>query len=176
MNLDPRIRILIILIKFWGKIHELTGHNRITNYSLVMLICFYLQQLKEPLLPKISYLQSLVSRPEIIEDWDFRFSQNNLLLYPIFNKQSIHELLLGFFEYYATFDWGNKVISLNRGEIFDKNIFTSPDTLPEGFEILKTYYLSKSDPQIYKEGAMSVQVILNILLISIHFLTRSLNR
>ena len=124
ITLDPRIRILIILIKFWGKIHELTGYNKITNYALVMLIYFYLQRLKEPLLPKISQLQSLVSKPEIIEDWDFRFSQNNLLLPPITNKQSIRELLLGFFEYYASFDWENKVISLNRGEILDRDILT----------------------------------------------------
>ncbi|VEN42443.1 unnamed protein product [Callosobruchus maculatus] len=45
MSLNPKLTDLMFIIKYWAKIHKLTGQNHLfTNYSIAMMVIFFLQQ------------------------------------------------------------------------------------------------------------------------------------
>lgn len=108
LNFDSRIKPLIMIIKYWGQKLELTGSGRITNYSIVMMIFFYLQQADISLVPIIKNLQSSCE-PVIYKGWLISFNSN----YPKTTDnclKTIPELLRGFFEFYAKFNYATNVI------------------------------------------------------------------
>lgn len=47
---------LIIFLKHWAHIHELTGPCNITSYALVWLVIFYLQEASGFGLPSVEFL------------------------------------------------------------------------------------------------------------------------
>ena len=59
MSLDVRIKPLILFIKYWAQTHDLIGPNKITNYALIWLIIFYLQQGSGFGLPSVETLEQL---------------------------------------------------------------------------------------------------------------------
>lgn len=107
LTFDSRIYVLAFIIKYWMKVHNLVGSNCITSYASLWLLLFYLQQLKEPMLPPIEVFQRNVP-PFFIRgaNMAFNFNLPNLLR----NNQRVSELLLGFFQFYSTFDFENSLI------------------------------------------------------------------
>lgn len=47
---DPRVRPILMTIRYWFKVHKLTG--TINNYSVTMLVLFFLQTGLVPVVPK----------------------------------------------------------------------------------------------------------------------------
>nr|CAH7715488.1 unnamed protein product [Callosobruchus chinensis] len=45
MSLNPKLIDLMFIVKYWAKIHKLTGQNHVfTNYSIAIMVIFFLQQ------------------------------------------------------------------------------------------------------------------------------------
>lgn len=124
-NFDHRVRPLVFTVKMWAREINLTNEipgRWITNFSLTLLVLFYLQQ--EKIIPDI---QTLVKQAE---NNDFRMTDEGINCtflrdvskLPRNNKntKTLDQLLLGFFEYYASFDFHTNAISLNYGKIINK--------------------------------------------------------
>ncbi|KAK4100883.1 hypothetical protein N658DRAFT_496970 [Parathielavia hyrcaniae] len=140
---DPRVRPLVLFVKHWAKVRRINTPYRGTlgsyGYSLMMLhylvniaqpfVCPNLQQLARPPDPALAPQQAeetLLCKGRNIQFWRdeaeiVRLARDNALTQ---NRESVGELLRGFFEYYAkggppmatlpcrSFDWGRDVISL----------------------------------------------------------------
>ncbi|CAD7086738.1 unnamed protein product [Hermetia illucens] len=120
-QIDDRVRPLTFCLRRWAQTCGLTNPSPgrwITNFSLTCLVIFYLQQLKEPILPPISlFVKSAKSNDlRVTEDGincSFLRDVRNLP-FKTENKSSLTELLLQFFEFYSQFDFNNRAISLNE--------------------------------------------------------------
>lgn len=121
----------MMLIKYWARDCEIsteTSSGRITNYALVLLFIFYLEQPNVNLVPPIMQLKESC-KPEIIDGWQVNF--NKRIQHPSAeNKKTIPELLHGFFEFYANFDFKETVICPIDGCTHPKESFDNVDSLP----------------------------------------------
>ncbi|KAK4043353.1 hypothetical protein C8A01DRAFT_32479 [Parachaetomium inaequale] len=140
---DPRVRPLVLFVKHWAKVRHINSPYRGTlgsyGYALMMLhylvnvaqpfVCPNLQQLARPADPNLSPQQveeTVSCKGRNIQFWRdeaeiTRLARDNALTQ---NRESVGELLRGFFEYYAkggqamfglpcrSFDWGRDVLSL----------------------------------------------------------------
>ncbi|SPQ23663.1 491aa72c-e70d-4401-8951-bd7f61bcbbe2 [Thermothielavioides terrestris] len=140
---DPRVRPLVLFVKHWAKVRRINSPYRGTlgsyGYALMMLhylvnvaqpfVCPNLQQLARPPDPNLTPQQveeTVMCKGRDIQFWRdeaeiIRLARDNALTQ---NRESVGELLRGFFEYYAkggspmstlpcrSFDWGRDVLSL----------------------------------------------------------------
>lgn len=124
-NFDDRVRPLVFTVKLWAKEINLTNDTPgrwITNFSITLLVLFYLQQ--EKILPT---LQTLVKQAD---NNDVRITNEGVnctflrdvskLPQIVENKKTLDQLLLGFFDYFASFDFNTNAISLNYGKTINK--------------------------------------------------------
>lgn len=124
-NFDSRVRPLTFTIKMWAKEIKLTNDTPgrwLTNFSLTLLVLFYLQQ--EKIIPTIQMLVKQATNNDIRITNDgvnctFLRDVSKLPL-DIENNKTLEELLLGFFNYYASFDFHTNAISLNFGKTINK--------------------------------------------------------
>ncbi|XP_001657730.2 poly(A) RNA polymerase, mitochondrial [Aedes aegypti] len=121
-QIDPRVQPLTFCIRKWAQAVGLTNHAPgywITNFSLTMLVMYFLQQLKEPILPPINKLVQNASPT------DLRITESQIncsflrdiskLDFKTSNTSTLEDLLLQFFEFYSHFDFNQRAISLNVG-------------------------------------------------------------
>lgn len=135
-EVDSRVRPLIMTVKLFCKMHDLSGSGggrRMSSYALVMLVIFYLQQLEKPILPSVHSLQKNFqgSHAVMIGGWNYGFcdSIDSLDNMPA-NKQDVVELLQGFFAYYSLMDFSSVVISPHLGRL----LLRQEQSLPKEFE------------------------------------------
>lgn len=141
LSLDVRLRPMMMIIKYWARHFEISGMGKLSNYALVMLIIFYLQQPTVNIVPPIIDLQQSCE-PVIVEDWQVNFNENTTFL-PTNNDSTIPELLRGFFEFYASFEFGTKVICPLDGMAYSKVAFIEVDKLPDCMIRYKEYMKRK---------------------------------
>lgn len=127
----PLCRKLILFLKKWILLGNLTGSDGITNYSLTWLVIFYLQVKYK--IPSIATLIKKHNHSKIICGWETGVGNIVPINVPELNTP-IHTLLLGFFEYYEHFDYIDDVICPLLGKTCRKEIFTEqssslPDTM-----------------------------------------------
>ncbi|KAH8245725.1 hypothetical protein KR038_001219 [Drosophila bunnanda] len=126
-ELDVRVRPLTFSIRRWAQSCGLTNPSPgrwISNFSLTCLVMFFLQQLRQPILPTIAALTKAA------EPSDMRITEDGInctfardlerLAFRSRNQSSLSELLLQFFEFYSQFDFHNRAISLNEGRALSK--------------------------------------------------------
>lgn len=116
-QIDVRIRELIFTIRKWAQIVGLTNPSPgrwITNFSLSSLVIFFLQQLENPLLPPIKNFKHLT-----LNDSRTKEKLNNIE-FVTKNNIRLDELLLQFFEFYSSFDFLSKAMSMNDGKAVNK--------------------------------------------------------
>ncbi|XP_049531661.1 poly(A) RNA polymerase, mitochondrial [Anopheles darlingi] len=133
-ELDHRVRPLTFAIRRWAQAVGLTNQAPgywITNFSLTMLVMYFLQQLPAPILPSINKLIQLSAAtkesngvvPPLARlggdgedaEWVCSFLKNPSI-YECFrstNQSTLEELLHQFFTFYAQFDFNQRAISLN---------------------------------------------------------------
>lgn len=140
LSMDPRLRPFLIIIKYWARKNDLSGHGKISNYALVMIALFYLQQLEHPVIPIVTTLQEGVNEKLIIDGWECSINTNISL--PNNNTMSLPELLCGFFKFCSHFDYGMKVICPLLGTSLLKSVFQTPEALPEAMHRYKEYMSS----------------------------------
>lgn len=125
---DFRIYCLAVILKYWTKVHDCAGKNRISNYAIVWMLLFYLQQLPSPILPPIIDFQERVL-PYFINGYNFAYDDR--LQNRSTNQNRCSELLLGFFNFYKNFDFNSHVISPLYGKVFRKADILARKNVPE---------------------------------------------
>ena len=140
LSMDPRLQPFLLIIKYWAKKNDLSGHGKISNYALVMIALFYIQQLEDPIIPAVTTLQEGVNNKMIIAGWDC--SINTSFSSHTRNTMSVPKLLCGFFKFYSHFDYGMKVICPLTGTSVPKLMFQTPEELPEAMHLYKEYVSS----------------------------------
>ncbi|XP_059062911.1 speckle targeted PIP5K1A-regulated poly(A) polymerase-like [Achroia grisella] len=146
LRTDPRLIPMAVLIKYWARVHEVSGSGKVTNYALTMLIVFYLQQCTNPILPSIMWLQQDPKNDYIVDHWNTGFMSQLDGLPKSSNRSSISELIGGFFEYYAGFNFEEMVICPYLGEPVKKDLFKDPNNLPKGFERYRDNIKNQNTP------------------------------
>lgn len=134
--LDNRLRPLMMIIKYWARNFKISGSGQMSNYGLILLIIFYLQQPSVKIIPPLMELQK-TCRPQIVNGWQVNFDES-LTLPPITNKSSISQLLHGFFFFYATFEFKSHVVCPIDGMVHSESEFENIDSLPECMDRYKT--------------------------------------
>ncbi|KAK7794408.1 hypothetical protein R5R35_010389 [Gryllus longicercus] len=126
-SVDKRVRPLVQAVRTWARDVGLTNPTPgrwITNFSLTLLVLFYLQQsLPHPVIPTFNKLISMASAADKIittEGVNCTFVRDLKAVKKYMDRQPkntelLEDLLLKFFEYYCTFDFGSHAISLATG-------------------------------------------------------------
>ncbi|KAL6432384.1 hypothetical protein ACFW04_006771 [Cataglyphis niger] len=151
----PPCRKLILFLKKWILLGNLTGSNGITNYALTWLVIFYLQV--EYKIPSVAALIKSHDHSKIVSGWETGVGNNVPIDVP---ELSIHELLLGFFEYYGRFDYMHNVVCPLLGIIYHKEFFTEVSfTLPDDLNMaLYIAQLRSAKPEYFRiDSPMCVQ-------------------
>ncbi|XP_063384994.1 speckle targeted PIP5K1A-regulated poly(A) polymerase-like [Cydia fagiglandana] len=134
---DPRLVPVAVAVKYWARVHELTGTGKLTNYALTMMIIFYFQQPPISILPSVEWLQRDRSYDYFVDYWNTGFMSDMRFVPKSANTSSIAALLGGFFEYYAKFDFENLVVCPFLGQTVKKDDFRDLSLLPEVFSRYK---------------------------------------
>jgi poly(A) RNA polymerase len=127
-EIDERVRPLTFCVRKWATAVGLTNPSPgrwISNFSLTMLVLFFLQQLKKPILPPINHLiKSATDEDRRVTDdginCTFLRDLNRLEFDSSSNSEALGYLLIQFFEFYSQFDFKNRGISLNDGKMIPK--------------------------------------------------------
>ncbi|XP_012056331.1 PREDICTED: speckle targeted PIP5K1A-regulated poly(A) polymerase-like [Atta cephalotes] len=148
----PPCQKLTLFLKKWLSLAGLSGPDGITNYALVWLVIFYLQvKLK---IPSIVDLIKSHNQSKIISGWETGVSDTILINV---SQQPIHELLLGFFEYYGGFDYMHLIVCPLLGETCQKKAFAEVSILPNSMA-LYIAQLRGDNPEYFRiDSPMCVQ-------------------
>ncbi|XP_050300385.1 uncharacterized protein LOC126738936 isoform X2 [Anthonomus grandis grandis] len=148
LSLNNKLRQAMIILKYWGKHHKITGQNHLfTNYSLALMFIFFLQQ--EPYkFPSVFSLQQFGCQqyPNIQGVWNGEFVPNYKFYSDKLSYTSLLELVEQFFSYYLQFCYKTLIICPYLGKPLPKTYFAEPANLPYSYERYKRYVLS-DDPE-----------------------------
>uniref|UniRef100_A0A1I7RVN0 PAP-associated domain-containing protein n=2 Tax=Bursaphelenchus xylophilus TaxID=6326 RepID=A0A1I7RVN0_BURXY len=121
-RIDERAVQLMTVIKKWAKKNELHGGPlyRFNTYSLVILVINFLQKgVSPPILPELSKITALLdcglydqSVEEVVALLKWEQRPDDI---------SITELLIGFFAYYAQFNFSEWTVNLRRAQLTNRN-------------------------------------------------------
>ncbi|PNF22042.1 Poly(A) RNA polymerase, mitochondrial [Cryptotermes secundus] len=130
-ELDWRVRPLVFAVRSWAREIGLTNPTPgrwITNFSLTLLVLFYLQQHSKfsPVLPTLSRMISLAGPGDhrvtsdgvnctFIRDVSQLCQHMTSSVRKLPNTNSLETLFIGFFEFYSSFDFSTCAISLISG-------------------------------------------------------------
>ncbi|XP_045773703.1 terminal uridylyltransferase Tailor-like [Maniola jurtina] len=151
LNSNKKALYLAILIKYWSKIHHLTGTNLMSSYSLTLLVIFFLQQIN--MIHPVMDLQENVEE-SYIDEWNSAFStpeQSNK------DDKSMYKLLGEFFKYYKTFEFDKYIVSLYLGRPVARELFTKVETVPSNFVRYKTNVGVKNLKPLRLDTVMCIQ-------------------
>ncbi|XP_055687812.1 poly(A) RNA polymerase, mitochondrial-like [Lutzomyia longipalpis] len=136
IQFDYRIYPLMMVIKFWATTHELSGTGKITNYCLVMMVIFFLQTLRVPLLPPVDVFQRHVPFVDV-NGWNVAFDRN--LRQQCQNMTCLQKLLRDFFDFISTYDYENMMMCPLFGKSYRKVEFASAVEPPAEFQVYRNY-------------------------------------
>ena len=138
---EPLFRDLAALIKYWLSARGLIGPNQITSYGCLLMVMFYLQSVL--VLPSLYQLQFSVDHDLVEGRWNVAFDPSpHFFTYCAedgvntdpdadqaagtsastgLKKPNLSSLFLGFFNFYAKFPFGKKVICPHYGSTREKS-------------------------------------------------------
>jgi DNA polymerase sigma len=111
-SLDPRVSKLLILVKKWSKGREIgeASNHYMNSYAHSLSVIHFLQNCNPPVLPMID--PNFASQS--IDDFRTGLAIRHLN-FKSENSQSISELLVSYFFYWAfSFDYANSIVSLRK--------------------------------------------------------------
>lgn len=178
INIDRKIKDMVVILKYWARVHKITGQNHLfTNYALCLMVIFFLQQ-KPYNLPSVLCLQKY-NRFYKEDFWNGGFNELNVYRTTIetLMRSSLLEMLMGFFNFYFKFDYSKNVICPYLGKILEKEIFKTPEALPNYYNMYKEYVKIEGNHPLKLETCICIQdpfehsrnttsVILNTVLFS----------
>ncbi|XP_075171632.1 poly(A) RNA polymerase, mitochondrial [Anomaloglossus baeobatrachus] len=120
-NLDHRVRALVFTLRCWARVHGITSGipgQWITNFSLTMMVLFFLQKRNPPVIPTLDQLKSLAGKKEkcIIDGSDCTFVNDLNRVKQTANTESLDNLLIEFLEFYGKFDFKTNCIDIRKGQ------------------------------------------------------------
>ncbi|KAK1338679.1 hypothetical protein QTO34_019336 [Cnephaeus nilssonii] len=118
--LDSRVRAMVFSIRCWARAHSLTSSIPgawITNFSLTMMVIFFLQRRSPPILPTLDYLKTLADAEDkcIIEGHNCTFICDLNRIKPSKNTETLEILLKEFFEFFGNFAFNKNSINIRQG-------------------------------------------------------------
>lgn len=131
-ELDPRVVQLSVLIKHWAKQRNIncTYEGTLSSYAYVILVIFFLQTRRQPLLPVLQEVgrPAVVPPEDIVDGHDVYFCRDPVALRKLGygpginpNREPLGQLLIDFFKYYAhEFSFHDDVVSIRKGIILAK--------------------------------------------------------
>lgn len=124
-ELDPRVRYLVFTVRCWARAHGITSSIPgawITNFSLTVMVLFFLQKRNPPIIPTLDHLKDLAGPADksMIEGNDCTFVRDFSKVQLQNNTETLEELLRAFFEFYATFAFSKMSISIRKGKELGK--------------------------------------------------------
>ncbi|NXR24629.1 PAPD1 protein, partial [Cinclus mexicanus] len=157
--LDSRVRALVFTIRCWARVHGLTNSapgTWITNFSLTMMVMFFLQRRSPPIIPTLDQLKELADEKDkhIIGGYDCSFVSDLRKIKPTKNTETLDELLGEFFEYFGNFDFRKNSINLRKGKEVNKPE-SSPLYIWNPFEQDLNISKNVNQPQLEKFVAMA---------------------
>lgn len=122
LTFDHRIKPLAACIKYWTRVHNLSGVNQISSYCLTLLVLFYLQMKKEPVFPPVYMVQNNVP-PHWVGPWNMAYNER----FPntTRNRETIQELLEGFFDFYTKTTFEDFILCPYVGRVFPRSAINS---------------------------------------------------
>ncbi|XP_035475063.2 poly(A) RNA polymerase, mitochondrial isoform X1 [Scophthalmus maximus] len=119
-ELDPRVRLLVFTVRCWARTHGVTSSIPgawITNFSLTVMVLFFLQKRSPPIIPTLDELRDLAGPADksVIEGNDCTFVSDfgNIPLHG--NTATPGQLLREFFDFYASFPFNKMSICIRKG-------------------------------------------------------------
>ncbi|XP_021070668.1 poly(A) RNA polymerase, mitochondrial isoform X1 [Mus pahari] len=129
-SLDSRVRALVFSVRCWARAHSLTSSIPgawITNFSLTVMVIFFLQRRSPPILPTLDSLKSIADAEDrcILEGNNCTFIQDVNKIQPSGNTETLELLIKEFFEYFGNFAFNKNSINIRQGREQNK-----PDSSP----------------------------------------------
>ncbi|XP_074477732.1 poly(A) RNA polymerase, mitochondrial isoform X1 [Sebastes fasciatus] len=120
-ELDPRVRLLVFAVRCWARAHGITSTIPgawITNFSLTVMVLFFLQRRSPPVIPTLDHLRDLAGPADksMIEGNDCTFVSDFRKIQLQSNTEPLEQLLREFFEFYATFAFNRMSINIRKGK------------------------------------------------------------
>ncbi|XP_053198444.1 poly(A) RNA polymerase, mitochondrial [Scomber japonicus] len=120
-QLDPRVRCLVFTVRCWARAHGITSSIPgawISNFSLTVMVLFFLQRRSTPILPTLDHLRDLAGPADkcMIEGNDCTFVSDFSKIQLQSNTETLEQLLCEFFEFYATFTFAKSSINIRKGK------------------------------------------------------------
>ncbi|XP_043824967.1 poly(A) RNA polymerase, mitochondrial [Dromiciops gliroides] len=120
-TLDSRVRALAFSVRYWARHHGLTSSIPgawLTNFSLTIMVIFFLQKRSPPVIPSLDYLKTLADARDkcVIEGNDCTFVSNLDRIKPSENTETLDVLLCQFFEYFGNFAFNKNSINIRKGK------------------------------------------------------------
>ncbi|XP_014227509.1 uncharacterized protein LOC106652867 [Trichogramma pretiosum] len=125
-------RELILFLKKWFLVFGLYGTQLINAYAITWFTIFYLQN--KGIFPSVHELLKLKNESNFIDGWNCGFYE------PIPVKSTnltVKDLLQGFFQFYAKFDFHTKVVCPYLGKVLERKNFVDITDLPEEMALYK---------------------------------------
>ncbi|KAI3355056.1 hypothetical protein L3Q82_017937 [Scortum barcoo] len=120
-ELDPRVRCLVFTVRCWARAHGITSSIPgawITNFSLTIMVLFFLQKRSPPIIPTLNHLRDLAGPADqsVIEGNDCTFVSDFSKIQLQNNTETLEQLLREFFDFYATFAFSKMSINIRKGK------------------------------------------------------------
>ncbi|XP_071753043.1 poly(A) RNA polymerase, mitochondrial isoform X1 [Centroberyx gerrardi] len=120
-GLDRRVRGLVFTVRCWARAHGITSSIPgawITNFSLTVMVLFFLQRRSPPIIPTLEHLRDLAGPADksVIEGNDCTFVSDFGGIQLQNNTETLEQLLHEFFEFYGTFAFNKMSINIRKGK------------------------------------------------------------
>ncbi|XP_023805880.1 poly(A) RNA polymerase, mitochondrial [Oryzias latipes] len=120
-ELDPRVRRLVFTVRCWARAHGITSSIPgawISNFSLTVMVLFFLQKRNPPIIPTLDQLRDLAGPADksVIEGNDCTFVSDFTKIQLRRNTEALEHLLYEFFEFYATFPFSRMSVDIRKGK------------------------------------------------------------
>lgn len=120
-KIDERFPILCLLIKHWAIVQDINSaqSGSFNSYSLILMVLHYMQCVcQPPILPNLLELypdqfNNTVKVEDLQWNMPLTFSKQE-------NREELTAILLGFFDYYAGFDFKKYGISIRHARVISK--------------------------------------------------------
>ncbi|XP_008300829.1 poly(A) RNA polymerase, mitochondrial isoform X2 [Stegastes partitus] len=124
-ELDPRVRGLVFTVRCWARTQGITSGMPgawITNFSLTVMVLFFLQKRSPPIIPTLDHLRDLAGPADkcVIEGNDCTFVSDFSKIQLQSNTETLEQLLREFFEFYGTFQFSKMSLSIRKGQEMNK--------------------------------------------------------
>lgn len=157
IQFDPRVRPLMMFLRYWGRYHSLLGSNKIKPYALMLMAVVYLNQNR--ILPNVNFLQNnYAGEPLILEGWNAGFESNvekvqQIICQSGYPAPSVPEeldysdvlkLAQGFFDMFGNLNFADFVVCPLLGNFVEKSYLRDEDKF-------QAMFMSKDIFQLVKE-------------------------